>query len=94
MLGAIGIVLGVLALVIPLFGALGSCVPFVDAACNDACTPCTDEEKKVSCHLFCGDLWERIGVKAFRKSTGKPKTWWSKFAEAFVTEGSRYGCSM
>ena len=56
MLGAIGIVLGVLALVIPLFGALGSCVPFVDAACNDACTPCTDEEKKVSCHLFCGDL--------------------------------------
>jgi hypothetical protein len=66
-LGAIGIVLGVLALVIPLFGALGSCVPFVDAACNDACTPCTDEEKKVSCHLFCGDLWERIGVKAFRE---------------------------
>ncbi|CAL1170178.1 unnamed protein product [Cladocopium goreaui] len=46
-LGAIGIVLGVLALVIPLFGALGSCVPFVDAACNDACTPCTDEEKKI-----------------------------------------------
>eukprot|EP00435_Cladocopium_sp_Y103_P029111 s2395_g7.t1 len=46
-LGAIGIVLGVLALIIPLFGALGSCVPFVDAACNDACTPCTDEEKKI-----------------------------------------------
>ncbi|CAL1170171.1 unnamed protein product [Cladocopium goreaui] len=46
-IGAIGIVMGVLALVIPLFGALGSCVPFVDAACNDACTPCTDEEKKI-----------------------------------------------
>eukprot|EP00435_Cladocopium_sp_Y103_P038594 s2395_g10.t1 len=59
-LGAIGIVLGVLALIIPLFGALGSCVPFVDAACNDACTPCTDEEKKVSCHLSCGDLLKEI----------------------------------
>ena len=57
MIGAIGIVFGVLALVIPLFGAMGSCVPFVDAACNDACTPCTDEEKEVSCHLFYGDLW-------------------------------------
>ena len=57
MIGAIGIVLGLLALVIPLFGAPGSCVPFVDAACNDACTPCTDEEKEVSCHLFCGNLW-------------------------------------
>eukprot|EP00435_Cladocopium_sp_Y103_P025071 s2395_g6.t1 len=55
-LGAIGIVLGVLALIIPLFGALGSCVPFVDAACNDACTPCTEEEKKVAPHQL---SWEQ-----------------------------------
>mmetsp|Transcript_20430 Transcript_20430/g.34032 ORF Transcript_20430/g.34032 Transcript_20430/m.34032 type:complete len:169 (+) Transcript_20430:31-537(+) len=45
-IGGIGIGMGLLALIIPLFGAMGSCVPFVDAACNDACTPCTEEVKE------------------------------------------------
>ena len=67
MIGGIGIAMGLLALIIPLFGAMGSCVPFVDAACDDACTPCTDEEKEVSCHLVCRDLSERMGVRAFRE---------------------------
>ena len=75
-IGAIGIVLGILALVIPLFGALGSCVPFVDGICEDACTPCTDVQKEVSCRLFCGDSGtsgRELGWRNFGNGTGKPE---------------------
>ncbi|CAL1146536.1 unnamed protein product [Cladocopium goreaui] len=49
-IGAIGIVLGLLSLIIPYFGAMGSCAPFMDAACANRCTgfECTQYDKDVA----------------------------------------------
>ena len=48
-IAAIGIILGLLALVIPYFGAMGSCGPFMDAVCGDRCPgyECSDSDKEV-----------------------------------------------
>eukprot|EP00435_Cladocopium_sp_Y103_P068038 s118_g30.t3 len=49
-IGAVGIVIGLLSLIIPYFGAMGSCAPFMDAACENRCTgfECTQDEKDVA----------------------------------------------
>ena len=49
-IAAIGIILGLLALVIPYFGAMGSCGPFMDAVCGDRCPgyECSDSDKEVA----------------------------------------------
>eukprot|EP00434_Breviolum_minutum_P024405 symbB.v1.2.021553.t2/scaffold1847.1/size122519/6 len=48
-IGAIGIILGIVALAIPFLGSMGSCGPFVDAICDMRCSDnqCTEAEKKV-----------------------------------------------
>ena len=47
-IGAIGIVLGIVALAIPFIGSMGSCGPFVDAICDMRCSDnqCTESEKQ------------------------------------------------
>lgn len=51
LIAAIGIVLGLVALVVPFLGSMGSCGPFVDAICDVRCdyNQCTAAEKDVSC---------------------------------------------
>jgi len=48
-IGAIGIVLGIVALAIPFLGSMGSCGPFVDAICDMRCADnqCTEAEKQI-----------------------------------------------
>eukprot|EP00434_Breviolum_minutum_P038149 symbB.v1.2.033832.t1/scaffold4258.1/size42288/4 len=48
-IGAIGIVLGLVALIVPYFGSMGSCGPFVDAICDARCdyNQCSAEDKEV-----------------------------------------------
>ena len=48
-IAAIGIVLGLVALVVPYIGSMGSCGPFVDAICDARCdyNQCSAEDKEV-----------------------------------------------
>eukprot|EP00438_Fugacium_kawagutii_P035263 Skav227222 [mRNA] locus=scaffold2048:479910:504782:- [translate_table: standard] len=46
-IAAIGIVLGLFALVIPYIGAMGSCIPFMEHVCADRCAGCTAEQEEV-----------------------------------------------
>ena len=43
----IGIVVGLFAIIVPLFGSMGACGPFVDHVCSDACTGCTETQRSV-----------------------------------------------
>lgn len=49
-IAAIGIVLGLFALVVPYIGAMGSCGPFMDSACGDRCPgyECSAEVEEAS----------------------------------------------
>ncbi|CAK9117271.1 unnamed protein product [Durusdinium trenchii] len=50
-IAGIGISLGLFALIVPLFGALGSCVPFVDYMCSERCVPCTEDDKDAAAKI-------------------------------------------
>ena len=69
MIGAIGIVLGIVALAIPFLGSMGSCGPFVDAICDMRCSDnqCTESEKQAPWRE--GKTCEDLGV---RRSQGLP----------------------
>ena len=49
--GAVGIVLGTVALWIPFFVAIASCGPFVDGLCEDLCGPGTTCEYQWKAHM-------------------------------------------
>ncbi|CAJ1392384.1 unnamed protein product [Effrenium voratum] len=46
-IATVAIVLGIFSLIIPAFGSMGACVPFVDAICQERCSgyECTSDEK-------------------------------------------------
>ncbi|CAJ1334511.1 unnamed protein product [Effrenium voratum] len=46
-IATVAIVLGIFSLIIPAFGSMGACVPFVDAICQERCSgyECTQDEK-------------------------------------------------
>ena len=46
-IATVAIVLGIVSLLVPAFGSMGACVPFVDAICQERCSgyECTQEEK-------------------------------------------------
>ncbi|CAK9094335.1 unnamed protein product [Durusdinium trenchii] len=44
-IGAAGIILGLLAIIIPAFGSMGACGPWVDELCSASCTGCTSSER-------------------------------------------------
>ena len=62
MIGAIGIVLGIVALAIPFLGSMGSCGPFVDAICDMRCddNQCSELDKQAPWQDNGEDLW-RLG---------------------------------
>ena len=62
-IGAIGIVLGIVALAIPFLGSMGSCGPFVDAICDMRCSDnqCTESEKQAPWRE--GKTCEDLGVR-------------------------------
>ncbi|CAK9071356.1 S-formylglutathione hydrolase, partial [Durusdinium trenchii] len=44
-IGAASIILGILAIVIPAFGSMGACGPWVDELCSASCTGCTSSQR-------------------------------------------------
>ena len=64
-------ILGLVSLVIPFLGSMGSCGPFVDAVCDMRCdyNQCTDVEKQAPC-LARLEIWRHPEV-----------AWWLSFRE-------------
>ena len=64
-------ILGLVSLVIPFLGSMGSCGPFVDAVCDMRCdyNQCTDVEKQAPC-LARLEIWRHPEV-----------AWWLSFGE-------------